>query len=161
MLTPTRSRRARAFGVALSLVLSAAFIVAGPQQQPPFKAGTNFVRVDVYPTRNGVPVDDLTVKDFQLAEDGVAQKIESFEHILINPTAPGERVDPVSPSRAAALVADPHRRVFVIFLDTGGVHLDAAGRIKEPLITLLTNMDTCPYAGWNRLPSRNARSSYT
>jgi VWFA-related protein len=130
----------RRLGVALFLVLSAAFILAGPQQQPPFKAGTNFVRVDVYPTRNGVPVDDLTVNDFQIAEDGAAQKIETFEHVSITPAAAGERVDPGSPSRAAELVADPHRRVFVIFLDTGNVHADAAVKIREPLITLLTNM---------------------
>jgi VWFA-related protein len=140
VLTPTRSRRVRDLGVALFLVLSAAFIAAGPQQQPPFKAGTNFVRVDVYPTRDGVPVDDLSVKDFQIAEDGVAQKIESFEHVSITPAMAGERVDPSSPSRAAELVADPHRRVFVIFLDTGNVHVDSAGNIREPLITLLTNM---------------------
>ena len=149
MPTPTRSRRRRGALVAFFLAVSAALVVAGPQQQaspPPsqapaqFKAGTNFVRVDAYPTHDGVPVEDLTADDFKITEDGVAQKIESFEHILINPAASGERVDPGSPSRAAELVADPHRRVFVIFLDTGGVHVDAAYNIKEPLITLLTNM---------------------
>jgi len=141
VLTPTRSRRTRGLGVALLLVLSAAFIVADPQQPPPqFKAGTNFVRVDVYPTHDGVPVDDLAQADFQITEDGVAQTIESFEHVSITPATAGERVDPSSPSRAAALVADPHRRVFVIFLDTGNVHVDSAHNIKEPLITLLTNM---------------------
>jgi hypothetical protein len=113
VLTPTRSRRAHGPGVALLLVLSA-FVVAAQQQQPPFRAGTNFVRVDVYPTRNGVPVDDLAVTDFQVAEDGVPQKIESFEHIVVNPAAVGEGVDPGSPSRANELVANPHRRVFVV-----------------------------------------------
>ena len=124
MLTPTRSRRMRGLGVALLFVLSAAFIVAGPQQQPPFKAGTNFVRVDVYPTRDGVPVEDLIATDFQVAEDGVQQKIESFEHIVVQPAAEGERVDPGSVTRANQLAADPHRRVFVVFLDTGGVHVE-------------------------------------
>ena len=127
MPTPTRSRRRRGALVAFFLAVSGALVVAGPQQQaspPPsqapaqFKAGTNFVRVDAYPTHDGVPVEDLTADDFKITEDGVAQKIESFEHIVVRPAASGERVDPGSPT-AAQLVADPHRRVFVIYLDTG------------------------------------------
>ena len=56
--------------------------------------------MDVYPTRNGVPVEDLTATDFQVAEDGAAQKIESFEHIVV-PTggSQAERVEPQSPTQ--------------------------------------------------------------
>ena len=107
MPTPTRSRRRRGALVAFFLAVSAALVVAGPQQQaspPPsqapaqFKAGTNFVRVDAYPTHDGVPVEDLTADDFRITEDGVAQKIETFEHIVIQPAAHGERVEPHRPS---------------------------------------------------------------
>jgi VWFA-related protein len=140
VLTPTRSRPWRGLGVALSLVVSGALVLADRQQQPPFKAGTNFVRVDVYPTRDGVPAEDLTATDFQIAEDGVPQKIESFEYIVVHPATQGERVDPGSPARANQLAADPRRRVFVVFLDTGGVHVEGSFYIKEPLIALLTNI---------------------
>ena len=140
MLTPTRSRPGQGFSVALSLVVSSALVLAVRQQQPPFKAGTNFVRVDVYPTRDGVPVEDLTAPDFQVAEDGVQQTIESFEHIVVHPATQGERVDPGSPARANELAADPRRRVFVVYLDTGGVHVEGSYYIKEPLISLLTNI---------------------
>jgi VWFA-related protein len=87
-----------------------------------------------------VPVDDLTATDFQVAEDSVPQKIESFEHIVVQPATEGERVDPGSVTRANQLAADPHRRVFVVYLDTGGVHVEGSYNIKEPLITLLTNI---------------------
>src|SRR3954465_3187486 len=38
----------------------------GSQQPPPatFRTEANFVRVDVYPTQNGVPVQDLKAEDF-------------------------------------------------------------------------------------------------
>jgi VWFA-related protein len=119
-------------------------LVATPQQpsQPPqFKAGTSFVRVDVYPTRNGVAVDDLTQADFQIAEDGAAQKIETFEHIVV-PTggSEAERVEPQSPTQANALAADPRRRVFVVFLDTGNVGIPGAHDIIGPLKELFTRL---------------------
>ena len=61
MSTLSRSRRRRGAFVAFFLAVSAALLVAGPQQQAPppqsqapaqFKAGTNFVRVDAYPTHD-------------------------------------------------------------------------------------------------------------
>src|SRR5205814_1839780 len=84
-----------------------------PTGQPPFRGGTNFVRVDVYPTRNEIPVEDLTAADFDVAEDGKPQKIETFEHIKIEPATQDMRVEPSSPTVANQLAADPHRRVFV------------------------------------------------
>jgi VWFA-related protein len=98
------------------------------------------VRVDVYPTHDGLPVDDLTAADFRISEDGVLQKIESFEHIAVSAAPEGERIDPPSAARAIQLAADPHRRVFVIFLDTGGVGVAGSHDIKEPLIQLLSNI---------------------
>ncbi len=114
-----------------------------PQQQPPqprpqFRAETNFVRVDVYPTKGGVPVQDLSEEDFEVSEDNTPQKIESFEHIVINPAGPQDAmVEPSSPSQALQLVADPKRRVFVIFLDTHNVPYGGSHDIKQPLIDLM------------------------
>jgi VWFA-related protein len=123
-------------------IVSCLYANAGAERttQPPFKAGANFVRVDVYPTRSGVPIDDLTAQDFLVAEDGKPQTIETFEHIVIQPAASEERIDPQSPSLANAQAADPHRRVFVIFLDTGNTGILGSHAIKEPLIELLTKL---------------------
>ncbi|MDP3716904.1 MAG: hypothetical protein Q8T13_03960, partial [Acidobacteriota bacterium] len=35
-----------------------------------FRGGVNVVRVDVYPTRDGAMVPDLTAADFEVLEDG-------------------------------------------------------------------------------------------
>ena len=91
-------------------------------------------------TIDGVPVEDLTAADFRITEDGVAQKIQTFEHIVIEPAASGERRNPSSPSAARQLLADPHRRVFVIFLDTGGVGIVGAHDINKPLVDFLTRV---------------------
>jgi VWFA-related protein len=113
---------------------------AQPPQQPPprFRAETNLVRVDAYATKDGVPVHDLAAADFEVSEDNVPQKIDSFEHIVVNPAGPQAAiVEPSSPSQALQFVADPRRRVFVIFLDTHNVPYEGSHRIKEPLIDFM------------------------
>jgi hypothetical protein len=52
-------------------------------QRPVFRSEANFVRVDVFPTRNGAPVKDLVAADFEVLEDGVLQKVESFEFVQV------------------------------------------------------------------------------
>jgi VWFA-related protein len=136
------------WGVAAAVVLlvasahaQQATLPTSPAQQPPrFRGGTNLVRVDVFATKNGVPVQDLTADDFEVFEDGRPQKIENFEHVVFEPTPSGGRVDPSSVDQAIQLAADPHRRVFVIYLDTG--HVDFAGRhdITEPLIDFMNRV---------------------
>src|SRR4051794_28471224 len=51
--------------------------------RPTFRLGASYVRVDVYPTRDGEPVHDLERTDFDLLEDGVPQKVEQFERVSI------------------------------------------------------------------------------
>jgi len=112
-----------------------------PQQPPRFRGGTNFVQVDVFATRDGVPVQDLTAADFEILEDNAPQKIDTFEHIVVAPAGPQDaRVEPSSPTVANQLAADPHRRVFLVFLDTFHVSVEGSHHIKEPLINLLTEI---------------------
>ena len=59
-----------------------------PEQPSRFRAGTNLVRVDVYATKDGAPIQDLAAQDFEVFEDGAPQKIESFEHITVLPAGP-------------------------------------------------------------------------
>jgi VWFA-related protein len=109
------------------------------QQQPPvFRGGTNFVRVDVYPLRDGKPVDGLKLEDFDVQEDGVTQKVEAFEHVVIRSAGPQEtRREPSSQRESLQQATNPRSRVFVIFLDTTHVSVDGSHRLKEPLIQLM------------------------
>jgi VWFA-related protein len=130
--------------IALAVVLALAQAAAPPQQPPPrFRAETNLVRVDAYATKDGVPVHDLTAADFEVFEDNSPQKIESFEHIVVQTGGPQEqRSEPTSVTAANALAADPRRRVFVIYLDTGHVDFTGSYRVQEPLIELMQRVMT-------------------
>ena len=110
-----------------------------PQQPPPrFRVETNLVRVDAYATKNGVPVPDLTAADFEVFEDNAPQKIESFEHIVVDTGGPqSERSEPTSITAANALAADPRRRVFIIYLDHNHVSFEGSQAIKQPLIDFM------------------------
>lgn len=150
-----QSARSLGFAVAAALVLLQAPAPSGqtpqpspsqppPQQPPPsprFRAATNLVRVDVYATKDGVPVQDLTAADFELFEDNAPQKIDSFEHIVVQPAGPQETLtEPTSVTAANELAADPRRRVFVIYLDNQHVGYEGSYAIKEPLIDLMQRM---------------------
>ena len=115
---------------------------AGSQQEPPrFRAEANFVRVDVYVTKNGVPVRDLTLEDFELFEDGKPQKIETFEHVQVLGSTPQEtRIEPETVRQGRALAEDPRARVFVLFLDT--YHTDVAGshRMQREIANMLDRL---------------------
>jgi len=134
-----RSRMAVAVALALALAcvlgaVQAAFGDGQPppqagadQQRPTFRSEVNFVRVDAYPYANGRPVPDLRLEDFEILEDGVAQKIATFEHIVVRGgTAPAERVDPRNVRESNQMAGDPRNRLFVLFLDTYHV-TDPAG----------------------------------
>ena len=98
------------------------------------------VRVDAFATKNGVPVQDLTADDFEVFEDGAPQKVENFEHIVIEPTPGVTRVDPSSVSQAIQLAADPHRRVFVIYLDTASVDVGGSHDVRKPLVDFMNRV---------------------
>lgn len=107
------------------------------EQRPTFRVEANFVRVDVYPMKDGKPLPGLRVGDFELLEDGVPQRIEAFEHVLIRPAGPDERREPSSQRESLQLAANPRNRIFVVFLDTPNVSVDGSYRIIEPLIRLM------------------------
>ena len=130
--------------VVCSLLLTSGTTSSRAQEQsarPTFRTGANYVRVDVYPTRNGTPVTDLAIADFEILEDKVAQRIEQFEHVVIRSAGPQDtRREPntVAESRQAAL--DPRARVFVLFLDVTHVELTASRAIRTPLIEALDRL---------------------
>jgi VWFA-related protein len=113
----------------------------GDPQRPTFRAGAHYVRVDAYPTKNGVPITGLTTADFELLEDGKPQAIDAVEFIAHEAWTPlMERRDPNSQRDGFELARDPKYRVFVLYLDA--YHVDFAGshRAKVPIIELLNRM---------------------
>jgi len=111
------------------------------QNQPPtFRARTNFVRVDVYPTRKGKPVDDLRVEDFEVQEDDVPQAITAFEHVAVQSQPGAARIEPNTVAESRQLAADARNRVFVLFLDLPHVSFEASRETVEPLIRLLDRL---------------------
>src|SRR5512138_2825660 len=111
--------RLRTRGLALGGIGLATLLAAQAPQQPTFRTGINFVRVDVYPTLNGKIVTDLKQDDFEVLEDGVPQALETFERVAIRAPGPEiERGDPTSVQAQNDAVGDPRSRVFVLFLDT-------------------------------------------
>jgi VWFA-related protein len=89
-------------------------------QQPVFRTGINFVRVDVIVSdKAGNPVGDLKPEDFEIVEQGKPQKVETFKLIsldggLMSKEPPRQiRTDYDEESEAAR----DDVRLFAIFLD--------------------------------------------
>jgi VWFA-related protein len=143
-----RSRiRTLAFAGAVTVTLLAAGGRA--QQQPPqpvddktpqpvFRAGINFVRVDVIVSdKNGAVLSDLKQGDFEVTEDGKPQTVESFKFIKLDGgAAPG----PDGPPRAIRTDADEESeaarddvRLFAVFLDDYHVRRLASMSVRDPL----------------------------
>jgi hypothetical protein len=135
------------------------------QQRPVFRGGTHFVRVDAYPTsKDGRIIEGLKAEDFEIAEDGKPQTIESFDYISFPTfTAEAERHDPESQRAGFDLAADPRYRVFVIVVDMafGASHAGALvpttgdlGYIQAPLVNFLDRV-LGPQDLYGFLTSRN------
>jgi VWFA-related protein len=134
------------------LALAAAFVVTvfvlgAPAQQPPspqqqqppvFRSGAAFVRVDVYPSKDGRIIPGLTKDAFQIFEDGKPQAIETFDYVNF-PTfaSEEERRDPINKEEGDAMAADPRNRVFVVYLDTFHVSIADGYYARVPLIAML------------------------
>jgi VWFA-related protein len=121
---------------ALALSIATASVVA--QQLPRFRAGANLVRVDAYVTADGKPVSDLTVDDFEVLEDGVVQKVESFQLIQPRGTAPVSALrEPNTVAESRQMASDPAARLFVIFMDIWHVQIEGSYHAKAPIMAML------------------------
>ena len=96
------------------------------------------MRVDVYPTINGAAVRDLTQPDFDILEDGVPQKIESFEYVNVRGAGPeAEQHEPNTVAEARQIAETTKGRLFVIFLDTYFVDVAGSHRLQRTLVNFL------------------------
>ena len=136
-----KTRRALAMSLLAAVVLLA--VAAAQDQLPPptFRTEANYVRVDVFPTREGAAVPDLTAADFEVFEDKVPQKIEQFERVVIRATGSGEgRHEPNSVGESREAIRDPRTRVFVLFLDPTHVEEGTSLQISRRLVNALNRL---------------------
>jgi len=94
-----------------------------PPQQPTFRGGINFVRVDVIATaRDGSVIANLQQGDFEVTEDGKPQKIETFRFVELDggliqsPNAPPPRQIRTDADEEVEAARDDVR-LFAFFLD--------------------------------------------
>ncbi len=76
--------------------------------------------------------------DFEVLEDGVPQKIDSFEHVLAVRGPQTARTQPSSQRDMLQALANPRNRIFLVFLDGPFVDDVHARAINEPLIKFLS-----------------------
>ena len=125
-----------AFAVAMgSLTLNA-------QDRPAFRTEANYIRVDMYPTIGGRPVDDLQASEVEIADQGVPQTIDRFERIRRQNALPlqAAAVQPEAVAAAAAPPTESPGRIFVLFLDSNHVDGNWGRAISQPLINALNTL---------------------
>ncbi len=116
-------------------------VVLRAQDQPTFRTGANYVRVDMYATVDGKSVEDLTAEEVEVLEDGQPQKVEAFEHVQVRPAGPQEsRREPNTVEQSRQMAAEGRARVFVIFLDTYHTTIEGSANMRLPLIKLLDRL---------------------
>jgi VWFA-related protein len=111
-------------------------------QQPTFRAGINYVAVDVIVTRRDAAVVDLAKEDFEVFEDGKPQPIEQFKLIKVDSRAkPGDPVPRRIRTRddEQAEAAREDVRVVAIVLDDYHTRKSTAMGIREPLTNFIQN----------------------
>ncbi len=108
-----------------------------PAQPPTFRAGVNFVSVDVIASdKRGQPVADLSQDDFEVTEDGKPQKIETFKLVRLDGTlSPGEPLPRAIRSEydEESEAAREDVRLFVIFLDDYHVRRSSGMELRPAL----------------------------
>ena len=87
-------------------------------QQPPFRTGTNLVRVDVnIMDRRSEPIKDLTAEDFEVKEEELGRPITSFKLLGATDGLPTISRFPSDPGNTPPEAARDDVRVFLLFWD--------------------------------------------
>jgi VWFA-related protein len=130
--------------VALSVIglLAAAPHAQEPPQQPrpTFRSGTQVVEIDVRVfDRQGHFVPGLTQEDFEIIEDGVAQRLSTFFYVDAPGAAPKPGAEPAAPlARRSFSEGGRPRQTWIFFFDlnhlTPGSGYDRARKAVEDFI---------------------------
>ena len=120
---------------ALGFAAAITTAVSAQQPAPTFRAQVEAVQVDVFVTdRDGNPVRDLRLEDFELLEDGRPQTITSFSEVIIPITVPPP-FSAGTPRPDVATNSGGEGRLYVIALDEIGA--DLALRARHFLTTFI------------------------
>jgi VWFA-related protein len=126
--------------ISLVIVLALAAVSLSAQNrpnQPTFRSGAAYIRVDMYATRDGKPIEDIQASEVEILEDDVPQKIEAFEHVRVRTVSQEARVEPNTVEQSRQMASDPRARVFVIFLDTYHTQIEGSATMRQPLINFV------------------------
>ncbi|HET9831950.1 MAG TPA: VWA domain-containing protein [Vicinamibacterales bacterium] len=109
-----------------------------PPAQPVFRAGINYVRVDVIVSdKNGANIADLKQTDFEVLEDGKPQTVENFKFIKLDGGSIPTEDGPPRPIRndddEEREAARDDVRLFAIFLDDYHVRKENSLRVRQPI----------------------------
>lgn len=130
----------------LTAVLALALLASGqdaqqpPQRQPTFRTGAELVRIDATVVDNkGLPVTTLTADDFEIDEDGVRQKIQTFKLVRLDGSETSEpwASNDVQPFE----LARDDIRVFLVFWDEYHIPPNfVAARMRQDLTNFVRTM---------------------
>ena len=115
-------------------------VAAQDPQRPTFRTEANFVRVDVFATLKGSPVRDLTIEDFEIREDGVPQKVSTFEYVQVRAVPQEFRSEPNTVQQSLDALKNPRARVFVLFLDVPHVTIDGTWNSRQALARMVDHL---------------------
>lgn len=109
-----------------------------PPEQPTFRAGVNFVRIDVLVSdRNGIPVTDLKPDDFEILEQKAPQTIETFKFISLDGGLMSSIREPPRQIRSDTdeelEAARDDVRLFAFFLDDYHVRRESSMAMRQQL----------------------------
>jgi VWFA-related protein len=129
--------------LAVVVAQSAAQPPAQDQTQP-FRAGVQAVEVDVRViAKDGQFVTDLTADDFQLAEDGVPQRILSAVLVTSAPSAPASTAPPAPPAPALSAPFAPSApsapSVWVFVFDTTHLTPGSLQRSRDAIVKFIAD----------------------
>jgi VWFA-related protein len=113
----------------------------GAGDQPTFRGGIDFVRVDVVVSDGqGTPVLDLEAADFDIREDGESQAIEQFRVIKVDGNLAPEETAPRAIRSSDVEEMEAQRddvRLFAFFLDDYHVRASHAVAVRQTLVRFI------------------------
>src|SRR5687767_7345813 len=102
----------------LTLLIAALVLAAPSAQQPTFKAATQVVELDVRVfDKDGKFLTGLTPADFEVIEDGAAQKVQTFFFVDDPGRASGASATAPSTASSPAAPGPRPRQTWIFFFD--------------------------------------------
>jgi VWFA-related protein len=120
---------------------AAVVVLLAQQARPTFRAGVEYVVVDVVVTdRNDRPVTDLTIEDFEILERGRPQAVADFDFVSVPPAR--RLLDLSTPARPTLDIAanqppSDTSRAFAFVIDDGGISASDLVPLKRTLMSML------------------------